>query len=657
MIKRLNSEKKIIQWIILLPIFGIILTSFILTNILINSKYESHKLEIEVLKQNHITSLKGKIKERIEHIYLLLDNSYNKDLEKSKKSVKDIVDVGHETLSNIYQENKTLSKKQLYKIIDERMRSLRFFENKSGYYFIYDLKDGISISLPSAPFLVGKSLKKLVDKNGKNLFDSYGKILDEKGEGYDTWFWNKPNSKEKLEKIGYIKKFEPLNIGIGTAVYVDDLKQEISKNAINFINQLHYDDDGYIFVIDKKGKPLVHINKEIVNIPLNQLSKKTQENVSNIITKAKRSNGSFIEYTQAKKIFTKKLNSFKKISYVKHNKLLDWVIGTGLYTDKLNEQISKKRVQLKEKLQDDILSIVLLSLTVTAVVIFLVILLSKKVKKVFRFYSDSLEHNNKELHRLNKELSRKVDVQVTKLRDKDIVLNQQAKLAALGEMLGNIAHQWRQPLSAISTLASGTRIQKDMNMLNDKQLDANLESIVESTKILSNTIDDFKNFYSKDKDKHVFTVEHAISKVLSLISANIKHSEIELILDIKDISIVNYENELIQALLNLVNNAKDALEDKTYQKFIFISSYAKKKNLVIEVYDNAGGIEQSIIDRIFEPYFTTKHQSRGTGIGLYMTKNIIESSLKGHINVQNRTFTFKEKEHVGALFTIEIPLK
>ena len=653
---RVNNENKIIRWIILLPILGVVLTSFILTNILINSKYDSHEHEIQVLKETHILDLKKKIKDRIEHIALLLDNSYRRDLEKSKNSVKDIIDVGHTTLSNIYEENKHKSKAEIFKIIDERMRVLRFFENKSGYYFIYDLQDGISISLPASPSIVGKSVRNLIDKKGKNLFDSYGKILDKKGEGFDHWYWNKPGSSQKLEKIGYIKKFEPLNIAIGTAVYVDDLKKEISKNATQFISNLRYEDDGYIFIIDKDGTSLSHINEDIINTPLSKLSKTTQNNVAEIMNKAKDSNGTFIEYVQSKHVLKGLDMQSKKISYVKHIDLFDWTIGTGLYTNKLNQQIIKKQARLDKKLEEVVADIMLLSLSVTVVIIILVILLSNKIRNIFEFYSKSLERSNKELHLLNKELAGKVEVQVSKLREKDVVLHQQAKLAALGEMLGNIAHQWRQPLSAISTLASGTKIQKDMNILDDKMLDSNLETIVKSTKILSDTIDDFKNFYSKEKIKKEFTIEHAINKVLSLISANLTNKEIELIFDIKEISLVNYENELIQVLLNLMNNAKDALEEIEGERYIFLNSSKTHKDVTIEIYDNAGGIDEMIIDRIFEPYFTTKFKSQGTGIGLYMTKNIVESSLEGEVYVSNKTFTYNDHEYKGALFTITIPL-
>ncbi|PLY07988.1 MAG: hypothetical protein C0625_03310 [Arcobacter sp.] len=653
--KNFVAESKIIKWIILLPIIGVILTSFILTNIFISSKHKAHNLEIVNIEKNHISNLKGKIEERIKYISLLLSNNYINQLLESKKEVKDKITIGYAILENIYQNNKHLSKNELYKVIDESMRNIRFFDNKTGYFFIQDISSGTAISMPANPNLVGKDIRHIVDKKGMNLYDSFMKVLDKDNEGYHEWYWNKPNSNIQSKKIGYIKKFEPLNLYIGTAIYLEDLRTTIVNENLNFVNTLEYNDNSYIFIMNSKGTALVHKNKKILDVPLEKLDKKIKKNVEDIITKAKKSNNAFIEYTQSEELF-KDINPSKKISYIKYIPILDWVIGTGLYTDKLNQQIKQKRMELKITLEDDIKTIIKVSALVSFIIIILIILLSKRIKKLFKFYSQRLEEANIRLKNLNDELEKKVKEQVSDIREKDIILNQQSKLAAMGEMLGNIAHQWRQPLSAISTLASGIRVQKEMNLIDDKQVDADLQNIVKSTSILSKTIDDFRNFYSQKKVKNEFELNNTINQVLSLISANIKNHYIELIIDIEDVKLNTYENELVQVILNIMNNAKDALIDKNDPKLIFIKTYKKENIFIIEIFDNAGGIKNDIIDRIFEPYFTTKFKAQGTGIGLYMTKNIIENSLKGDIQVKNNTFQYKDKEYLGALFKIELPL-
>ena len=648
------KESKLIKWIILLPILGVILTSFILTNIFISSIHEKHDIEIANLKHQHINNLKNSIQERIDHLAILLENAYHRQVKNSKHDVKNIVDLGYKIIENIYTQNKHLSKKELFKLIDIQMRDTRFFKNDSGYYFIYDLQDGISISLPSAPQLVGSSLKKLKDVNGKNLFDSYGAILEQHGEGFDTWYWNKPGSKVKLEKVGYVKKFAPLNIAIGTAIYTEDIQANIANNALDSIMKLHFADNSYVFVMNTQGTSLHHKVSAIIGIPLEQLDTTIQKNVHNIIQKAVSSTGSFLEYTQSKQLFEENIS--RKISYVKYVKELDWVIGTGLYTDRLNEEILKRSNVLNQKLQNDIKTIVIISLLVSIIVIIIVLILSKKLNNRFEYYSNKLEQSNNELKSVNSELEQKVEEQVANIREKDLILNQQSKLTAMGEMLGNISHQWRQPLSAISTLASGIVVQKEMGMISDKQLDEDLNSIVQSTQVLSQTIDDFRNFYSRNKQLSKFELQEAIDKVLNLVDANLKHYEIENIVDIDAVNVMTYKNELIQVILNILNNAKDALKDSSEKRYIFIQNSCDNNLVTLDIFDNAGGIDESIITKVFDPYFTTKGEEEGTGIGLYMSQNIVQKSLKGQLLVQNHEFTYQGVAYKGAKFSIILAL-
>ena len=655
---KLADEIKIIKWIVLLPIIGVILTSFILTNIFISSRYEVHDHEINKLKQTHTLELKNSIKEKIDNLTLLLNENYENEIIRSKHSIKDIVNLGYQHLNLMYKNHSHLPKEELYSFINKRMEKLRFFDNNDGYFFIYDRKSARVVSNAGTPSHVGTSFfKNIKAGNGLSLFDNFEKVFENgKTEGFTSWHWTRPNSKIKEEKIGFLKLFEPLDIVIGSALYTKDIKRDISKNSIEFLKKLKYPDDSYIFIMDSKGTSILHKNKEIIGVPLSKLDEKIQKNVSSIVKKTLENKFAFIEYQQSEKLFKGHLPS-KKISYVKHVPILDWIIGTGLYNDNLNKEIKRKQELLNKNLQDDISTIVFASLLVTILIIAIILILSRRLKNIFQYYSKSLEDSNNKLHKLNEELEQKVKQQVNTLRQKDSLLNQQSKLAAMGEMLGNIAHQWRQPLSAISTLASGIRVKKEMGEVSNEELDNDLQAIVSSTKLLSNTIDDFRNYYSKDKFIKEFKIENTLNNVLSLISANLSNKEIELVFDIDDISISSYENELIQVLLNILNNAKDALLERETPRYIFITIKKQKEQVLIEIYDNAGGIKKDIISRVFEPYFTTKFKSQGTGIGLYMTKNIIDSNLKGKIEVENKSFTYDNQKFKGALFRIKLPFK
>ena len=242
------------------------------------------------------------------------------------------------------------------------------------------------------------------------------------------------------------------------------------------------------------------------------------------------------------------------------------------------------------------------------------------------------------------------------LKEKEILIVQQSKMAAMGEMLGNIAHQWRQPLSAISTASTGAKLQKEMDCLSDSQLNSALTAINESAQYLSTTIDDFRDFFNPSNNKiSEFLISNTIEKTLNIVSAQFVAKDIEIITNIEDTSISSLENELIQVLVNILNNARDVLVTlENRKKYIFIKIYKKESNLFIDIKDNAGGIPENIIDKIFQPYFTTKHQSQGTGIGLYMSEEIVKNHLGGSLTVSNETYTYQDIEYTGAKFTIQI---
>jgi PAS domain S-box-containing protein len=242
-----------------------------------------------------------------------------------------------------------------------------------------------------------------------------------------------------------------------------------------------------------------------------------------------------------------------------------------------------------------------------------------------------------------------------KLTQKDELLIQQSKMAQMGEMLENIAHQWRQPLSVITTSATGVKLQQDFKMLTDEQLKSALDSIVKAAEHLSITIDDFRNFYKNDKEKKLFNVKNAVEKSLTLISSKFKNEAIEIELKLDDIEIYGFENELIQVFINILNNAKDELEKKESQcKLIQISTIKKDGQIQILFQDNAGGIKKEFLNHIFESHFTTKEED-GTGIGLYMSKLIIDK-MHGEIKASNETIVYKDETYNGAKFSINIPI-
>lgn len=263
-----------------------------------------------------------------------------------------------------------------------------------------------------------------------------------------------------------------------------------------------------------------------------------------------------------------------------------------------------------------------------------------------------LEAVNENLYgALNKEIALK-----EKIQKQQIELIEQSKMAALGEMIGNIAHQWRQPLSVISTCATGMELQKEMGILNDEDFSGSIKNIIKTTHELSKTIDTFRDFTHKES-----LIDFNLSEVLNKCIETEEHlfelSNIEFVSNMDDtIQLVNLPNSLRQAFMHILINAKEALEKNKNKRYIFIDTHIEEETAVIQIKDSAGGINTENIHKVFEPYFTTKHKAHGIGLGLNLSYNMITENMHGILKVKNRRYTHNDETYEGAVFTIVLPL-
>ncbi len=297
----------------------------------------------------------------------------------------------------------------------------------------------------------------------------------------------------------------------------------------------------------------------------------------------------------------------------------------------------------------------------TIVIFFISLILSFLLFKLINSKKElkiEVYNKTKELKELNENLEDKITVGIKESKLIEKRLFESEKMVSMGEMIGNIAHQWRQPLSVISTAATGMHLQKEVGILSDEDLYKTCTLIDSNAQYLSSTIDDFKNFIKGDRVKNIFNIRNSIDSFLHLIEGTIKKSNIHVEVEIDNtISIHGYKNELVQCLMNIFNNAKDILEEKKISyKLIIISCHIKDDNLILKIKDNAGGIPDDISERIFEPYFTTKHKSQGTGLGLHMTYKLIVEGMNGTIEAHNIDYRYNEENYKGAEFIITLPL-
>jgi signal transduction histidine kinase len=234
------------------------------------------------------------------------------------------------------------------------------------------------------------------------------------------------------------------------------------------------------------------------------------------------------------------------------------------------------------------------------------------------------------------------------LRKKDEVLMQQSRQAAMGEMIGNVAHQWRQPLNAVGLLVQDLTLSYEYGNFSKGYLEASTEKIMQLVRHMSQTIDDFRNFFTPDKEKSQFQLAKVVDNTLALINGSLADKGIRVEVDAQEAPPVSgHPNEFSQVLLNILNNAMDAFAGQRCEDpCITVKVFHEQDKAVLTILDNAGGIEAGVMPRIFEPYFTTKEQGKGTGIGLYMAKNIVEKNMNGSLSVRNCG--------AGAEFRIEV---
>jgi C4-dicarboxylate-specific signal transduction histidine kinase len=282
---------------------------------------------------------------------------------------------------------------------------------------------------------------------------------------------------------------------------------------------------------------------------------------------------------------------------------------------------------------------------------FILISLLKKDKSLQKTLQE-LEQSN---HLLSKSIE-EINTKSEQLHIKDELLAQQSKMSALGEMMGNIAHQWRQPLSVISSAATGLQVQKEFNTLTDEKFQDSCNLIYTNTQYLSNIIENFKNYINNNNTKELFDLTANINKFLEIVDMEIVTHNLNLVLDLEEnIQVNSFPNELLQCLVNIFNNSKDAFDKSDIdKKYIFISTFIKDEKIVIQFKDNAGGIPNEILPKIFEPYFTTKHKSQGTGLGLHIVYKLVKETMDGDLSVMNISYLYHNQNCYGAEFTITL---
>lgn len=620
-----KNENTIINIIKFGPIFFVIIISFFFTQIFLNEKNKSYIQEIKFIENAYIETNKKRVKREINRVFNLIKNEKQKAEELLKLSLQEKVYEAHSIASNLYIKEKDSiseihnhSEEHVFNTIKYALSGMEY-NNGRGYIFIKNANS----KNPSAPLT-----KELIETIKKN------------GELYHPYIFNKNDDKsERNKRFYFYKYFEPFNIIIGTSEYLKDFEEELKKGLLEKIKNFRDGKTSYIYIFDLKGNTLAHLKDSLIGT--NRLKVKNANGkyvVSDIIEFAKKEKSGFLDYSSGVTP-DKGLKSNSKISYIRLFDDWNWVIGTGFYLDNLNKYLEETKALSEKRKNEAFNNIIFTALTITLIFIFISFYISRIIANKFKKYRIDIK----------KEIENTIE--------KEKLLIQQSKMATMGEMIGNIAHQWKQPLSVISASNGMLKFSKEFDVFTDEEFNDATIAIDDSIKNLSTTIDDFRNFFNPNKKRVSFYLEEAFVKTLKLLSSQFKNNNIELIEDIKRIEIYGLENELLQTLINILKNAKEELvkKERGERRLIFINTEEKENQIKIKIRDNAGGIPDYIIDKVFEAYFTTKEKSGGTGIGLYMSKQIIES-MNGELAVNNVEYLYEEIPYKGAEFIITLNL-
>jgi signal transduction histidine kinase len=628
-----KNEKQLLNIIKFTPPIFIITISIIITLFLyLETQNELRKEKISI-QNEYLEKNTELVKKDVENLYEFILKTQEKTEEKLKKSIKDRVLEANNIAYRIYNENKdTKTKDEIIKMIKDALVDVRFNDGR-GYIFIYTF-DYECILLPVNRKNEGLSVRDFQDSNGMYLGREIVNSLKEKDEAFLTWYYPKPNEpNSSYKKIGFNVHFKPYDWFIGTGEYFVDFEEMVKKEITEYLSNFKTHRNDYFFILDYNNKRLFQKINDSSDKSFRDLGSHHDITLFDYIVNSAKNNEKFITYDY-------KLDNvpLTKTSYIKDLPNWKWVIAKGFYHNYIDEIIKDKTQELNAKFKQKIMNILFLASILTIVLLIISIYISKILERKFTNYKEE------------------INIYMDKNSEQQHILSQQSKMAAMGEMLGNIAHQWRQPLSVITTVATGMKLQKEFNSLDDETFEKSINNITNSALYLSDTIEDFRNFFRTDKEETIFTIKDIFEKVFKLTDAQFRNHEIIFVNDINDFELFGFENEFIQALINILNNAKDALENKDNPKLIFISTSKNENKAIIKITDNAGGIDDEIIDKICEPYFTTKHQSKGTGIGLYMTEEIIVKHMKGSLIFKNVDVIYENKNYKGVEITIELPI-
>ena len=444
-----------------------------------------------------------------------------------------------------------------------------------------------------------------------------------------------------------IEDFEELQSEIKKK-FIDDKKNDI-KHKIHNINVL----------IENQSKNNLEKNQQFIKAFIAEINKSNYHVITiQPLTKNMPYYNQLLQKGEYydKFIFIDKKSGQKtsEIEYHELNKTWNWVISTKFKDNIIDDEMYTWEEHLLDLIKDNIYVHISLLFLFSIALLLVMYVVNKFSNKTIAKCKNSIKQREKDLKQEINKLQQKLDEETEKFDDQSKVMQKQCKMLALGEMLGNLSNQWKEPLVEISEISTSIKSKIERHMVATDEDIEKLTQINNSSQYLARTIEDFRVFLKADSLKIDFIVSEIVEKAITLNSSILEKNNIKVIQELDDdITIHNLSFGLLQVMVNIIYNSKDALKklDKN-DRYIFITTKNHKDSVEITITDTGKGIPEEVIGNIFKPYFTTKQKTYGTGLGLHMAYNIIEQNMSGKISVSNKNVTYKAGSYTGASFSI-----
>jgi signal transduction histidine kinase len=604
--------------------------------------------ENERIKKNYIELQKNLVKTRVDQAYSFIESIRFSAEERLKETLKSRVYEAYNAASFIYEKYKNKeSDASIKQRIKDALAKMKYEDGKS-YVWVTDYNN-IAVTYPTNSKMEGTYIGDVKDQKGNYTIKNQTNIAKTQKEGFIKDYYSKhgEDNKKSFEQIAFVKDFGKFGWYFGSAVFVDDFTKKVQNEALEAVSKLRFDNN-YIFIDTFDGYALLMNGKKLdkpayVNDVADKNGFKVIQEQLRVAKSSKE--GGYLEY------IWHELSLGEDMPHLSFCRAMDdwgWKIGSGLYIGKINKELEERKKIFSHKLLEDTIIIIFILLLFIGVGLAIIYAIDKKMLNLFNTMNDKIDSFSSELVELNETLEKRVEEESSRRLEQEALIVQQAKMAMVGEMMDAIAHQWKQPLAALSILVddidmqhkSGEISKDDMAMFRD-----DAHNCIES---MSQTLNEFREFFKPSKERLQVSVLSLISGVTKMMARELKMENISLIQDVDEELIVDgYKNELSQVILNIISNAKYAIKQNGNKDGeISIKAYKKESGAVIEIHDNGGGIDTALLpSKLFEHRVSTKGGG-GSGVGLWMSHLVVQKH-GGQMIAYNK--------NNGAVFEITLP--